>query len=148
MTNDACPQRWRCGCLAPFFFFLLTRAKTRIGWSNQSLEFVFSSAPNGIKYLYSSNCKSLHPYAHPPTHPPESGLLQLGPLSAEPLVLAAKAHRERFQHALAVLAKVRRGPAAEEAILLACQMVDRHLVRYCTIVLVLVFCAIESERRV
>ncbi|CAM9353493.1 unnamed protein product, partial [Scytosiphon promiscuus] len=36
----------------------------------------------------------------------------------------------RFQHALKVLGKARSGPELEEALILACQMVDRHLVRF------------------
>eukprot|EP00752_Nemacystus_decipiens_P013331 g11805.t1 len=51
-----------------------------------------------------------------PPGPPEQGF--------------AVEHRRRFQHALGVLATARRGPGAEEAILLACEMVDRHLVRF------------------
>ncbi|CAM9861952.1 unnamed protein product, partial [Ectocarpus sp. 12 AP-2014] len=56
-------------------------------------------------------------------------LLEMGP-PRPGQELAPKEQRERFQHALAVLTKVRRGPQLEEALLLACTTVDRHLVRF------------------
>ncbi|CAM9846186.1 unnamed protein product, partial [Ectocarpus sp. 12 AP-2014] len=58
-----------------------------------------------------------------------ASLLEMG-LPRPGQELASKKQRERFQHALAVLAKVRRGPQLEEALLLACTTVDRHLVRF------------------